>query len=100
MKLETSGAFLVGKLEGAKLTEKDREALLALGNEELEEEITGMMDEADAVAVPTVLFGVCAVEEGAKVNGVDTGSELVKEKLTGKGRCFPYIATCGTALEN
>lgn len=100
MKIRQEGAFLVGTLEGAKLSEKDRQALLAMGNEDLEDEIMEMMDEADAVAAPCVLFGVCAVSEDACVNGVDTHSELVREKLAGRGRCFPYIVTCGTALEN
>ena len=34
MKIRQEGAFLVGTLEGAKLSEKDRQALLAMGNED------------------------------------------------------------------
>ena len=99
MKLRTEGAFLVATLEGAKLTEKDRQALLAMGNEELEDEILEMLDEADAIACPAALFGVCAVAPDASINGVDTHSQLVAEKLSGRSRCFPYIVTCGSALE-
>ena len=33
------------------------------------------------------------------INGVDTHSQLVAEKLSGRSRCFPYIVTCGSALE-
>ena len=99
MKIRQEGAFLVGSLEGAKLGEKDRQTLLAMGNEDLEDEIMEMMDEADAVAAPCALFGVCPVGENGTVNGVDTHSSLVAEKLAGKGRCFPYIVTCGKELE-
>lgn len=93
--------FFTAALESDTLTGKDREALLKLAkeDEDLEEELTAMMDEADTIARPTALFAVCSVEEGACVNGVSIPSDLVVEKLTGKSRCFPYIATCGPDLE-
>lgn len=101
MNVKQAGAFLVGTPEKAVLSEKDREALLKLAkeDEDLEEELTELMDEADSIARPVVLFGVCAVEGTGKVGGVETGSALVAEKLAGKGRAFPYIVTCGAELE-
>lgn len=99
MKITHKGPFLVAALEGAVLTEKDREALLKLTNEELEDELLELMDSAGKIARPTALFAVCAVDENAAVNGVGIPSELVKEKLGGRSRCFPYIATCGAELE-
>ena len=98
MIIETAGSFLVGRLEQPKLSEKDRQALLALANEETEEELLDLLDEADAVADPLALFCVCPVENG-KVNGIDTSSQLVLERLQDKGRAFPYIVTCGPKLE-
>jgi len=98
MIIETAGSFLVGRLEQPKLSEKDRQALLALANEETEEELLDLLDEADTVADPLALFCVSPVEEG-RVGGVETGSQLVRERLCGKGRAFPYIVTCGPRLE-
>lgn len=92
-------AFLIASMEGDLLTEKDRDALLKLANEELEEELLEMMDGADRIARPAALFGVCPVDETAAVSGFSLASELVVEKLSGKSRCFPYIATCGPELE-
>lgn len=101
MTITQKGPFLVASLEGDVLTEKDREALLKFANEDedLEEELCSLMDEADKIARPVALFGVCEVAENACVNGIFIPSDLVVEKLTGKNRCFPYIATCGTELE-
>ena len=98
MTVDNAGAFLVGRLEQPELSEKDRQALLALANEETEEELLDLLDEADATADPLALFCVCPVEDG-KVNGVETGSALVRERLCGKVRAFPYIVTCGPKLE-
>lgn len=99
MKIQTSGNFLLGILEDAKLTESDRAALLAMTNEDTEEELLELMEEADRFAEPLVWFGVCPVEGEGLVNGVSTGSQLVEERLKEKRRAFPYIATCGPMLE-
>jgi len=99
MIIETKGNYFVAALEGARLSEKDRADLLALGNEDLEEEILEMMDQANTLARPTALFCVSPVAADGSINGVFTGSALVRERLSGRSRCFPYIASCGTALE-
>lgn len=98
MIVETAGSFLIGRLEQPRLSPKDRQALLALANEETEEELIELMDEAEAVADPLALYGVCPVDEG-RVGGVDTGSDMVASRLRGKSRAFPYIVTCGPGLE-
>ena len=101
MNITQKGHFLVAALEGDTLSEKDRAALLKFANEDedLEEELTALMDAADKIACPVALFGVCPVEENATVNGISIPSALAVEKLEGKNRCFPYIATCGPELE-
>ena len=98
MIIESAGSFLVGRLERARLSGKDRQALLALANEETEEELIDLMDEADSIADPLALYSVCPVEEG-RVGGVDTFSEMVVSRLQDKVRAFPYIVTCGPKLE-
>ena len=101
MVITKKGAFLEAALEGDILSEKDREVLLKFANEDedLEEELTALMDEADKIARPVALFSVCSVEENAVVNGVRIPSDLAVEKLSGRSRSFPYIATCGRELE-
>ena len=99
MKIRTIGDFLVIVPENARLTEKDRESLMALANEELEDELNELMDEADSIAAPVALFGICSVEDGGIVNGITVGSSLVEEKLAGKRRAIPYITSCGRELE-
>lgn len=101
MVITKKGAFQEAALEGDILSEKDREVLLKFANEDedLEEELTALMDEADKIARPVALFGVCSVEENAVVNGVRIPSDLAVEKLSGRSRSFPYIATCGRELE-
>lgn len=98
MIIENAGSFLVGRLEAPRLSGKDRQALLALANEETAEELIDLMDEADSIADPLALYSVSPVEEGC-VGGVDTGSEMVLSRLQGKVRAFPYIVTCGPKLE-
>lgn len=99
MTILEKGAFQVAALEGDVLTEKDREALLKLTNEDWEDELMELMDEADRIARPVALFAVCSVDENAAVNDVTIPSDMVVEKLRDKNRCFPYIATCGPELE-
>ena len=101
MTITERNGFFQCALDGDLLTAKDRDALLkfAKEDEDLEEELTALMDEADKIARPVALFGVCPVEDNAVVNGVSIPSDLVAEKLNGKSRCFPYICTCGPELE-
>lgn len=99
MTIQSKGDFLLMTLEDARLTPQDRQSLLAMTNEDTQDELVELMDEADGIAAPVVLFGVCPVDPQGCVNGVDTGSQMVAQRLQGKGRAFPYIATCGPRLE-
>lgn len=103
MIITSIGRYMVAALKDPKLSDTEREELLAMANEELEEELADMLDEAAAVAAPCVLYGVCAVTNASAdsitINGVDVSNPLVAEKLGEKNRCFPYICTCGAALE-
>ena len=98
------GSFFKGSLKDAKLSKEDRDRILKMGNDELEEELCDMIDEADQIADPMVLFDVCAVKNNnennsIEINGIMVDNAFVVEKLGDKKRCFPYICTCGLALE-
>ena len=102
MKIIETGAFLVGHLEARTVSDKDRSKLLTLANEEFADELADMIDEAIPLADPVVLFGISPVtvdQEQVRVNGIIIPSGLAFDKLSGKNRCFPYICTCGSALE-
>jgi len=99
MKLIQNDGSFVAVLEGDTLTEKDKKELLKLTNEDWEDELVDLMEEAEQIARPAALFAVCGVDENSAVNGITISSAMVQEKLRGKSRCFPYIATCGPELE-
>ena len=103
MKIAAVGNFWTGRLEDTALSAQSREKLMAMTNDEFADELADMLEEAQTVADPVVLFGVCGTktaEDGmVTVNGVTIRSSLAAEKLGGRGRCFPYIASCGKALE-
>ena len=102
MKIDTFGSFFVGRLEDRSVPEKDRAKLMSLANEEFADELSDMLDESLPIADPVVLFGVCPVDadtQQVSVNGVVIPSDLAFDKLKDKKRCFSYICTCGTALE-
>ena len=102
MKLTEVNSFFIGRLSDRSVPEKDRIKLMSLANDEFAEELADMLDEAFPLADPVVLFGVCPVASDTQlvsVNGVVIPSGLAFEKLKDKNRCFPYICTCGTALE-
>ena len=95
--------FLIGRLHDRMLSEKEQIKLIAMANDETVEELMNLIEEAQSLADPIVLFGVCSVTRDAggtvRVNEVPIESVLVEEKLFDKNLCFPYIASCGTALE-
>lgn len=102
MIITNTGSFFVGHLEDRSVPEKDRAKLMSLANEEFADELADMLEEAFPIADPVVLFGVCPVASDAQqvsVNGIVIPSDLAYDKLKDKKRCFPYICTCGTALE-
>jgi len=104
MKTTAVGNFWIGRLDDVALPAQGREKLMAMTNDEFAEELADMLEEAQAVANPVILFGVCgteSTEEGTvAVNGVTIRSSLAAEKLGGRSRCFPYVASCGRELED
>lgn len=103
MKIFEAGSFFVGHLEDRTVSEKDRVKLMGLANDEFADELADMIDEALPLADPVVLFGVCPVSADSgqvRVNNVVIPSDLAFHKLSSKNRCFPYICTCGRALED
>lgn len=103
MKIVDAGAFFVGHLEDRSIPERDRSKLMSLANEEFADELADMIDESLPLADPVVLFGVSPVDTNngqVLVNGITVPSDLAFEKLSNKKRCFPYICTCGGALED
>ena len=102
MKIVETGAYYVGHLEDRSVPENDRAKLMGLANEEFEDELADMLEEALSIADPVVLFDISPVstkDDKVLVNGVHIPSDLVFEKLKDKNRCFPYICTCCSALE-
>lgn len=94
MNIIKAGDFQIGRLEDAALSPKDRAALSAMANEETAEELADMLAEADSLAEPAVLFGVCPVEtrESVRIGELPVDVPLVEEKLRGK---IPVLSLCG-----
>lgn len=104
MIIREENGFFFGSQESTTLTEAQRKKLLALANEETAEELADLIAEAEAVAEPLALFTVSPVTEvgeaSVKIGDITVESAWVAGKLGGKARCFPYIVTCGKALED
>lgn len=84
------------------LTDPMRERLFTMTNEETRGELEAVLCMAEKIAAPTVLFAVSPMRQtpdGLYVGGVRVDAEPVTERLGGKQRCFPFLATCGEALE-
>ena len=62
MKIAAAGNFWVGRLEDAALTDEGRAKLEAMTNDEFADELADMLEEAQQIAVPVVLFGICQAE--------------------------------------
>lgn len=102
MKAKEINGFFLADAEELTLTDKERQILLRQCNEETQDEFSDMIEEAGQIAAPQVLFAVSGIEmqgESAVVSGVPIASKLAAEKLGKKHRCFPYVMSCGAALE-
>jgi hypothetical protein len=62
-----------------------------------------LVREAEAIARPKALCGVAYIEERAEdhvvVDGVQFSSRVLAVNLSPVNRVFPYLATCGTELD-
>jgi len=103
MQLSRNDKFYIGTLEDSLLTHAERKKLLSEYGEDLEEEITEMMERAEKAAVPKVIFGVLPIEARGEnyvtIAGVTIVSPLMRKNFDTINRVFPYVATCGTELE-
>ncbi|MDD4773076.1 MAG: vitamin B12 dependent-methionine synthase activation domain-containing protein [Eubacteriales bacterium] len=90
-------------LDDTILGEKDRSGLIAKAGEDNLDEITDMFNQAQSAARPLALYSVLPVEKtdgnSVTINGVTIKSQLMRNNFDGVNRVFPYIATCGAALE-
>ncbi|MGI6776882.1 MAG: vitamin B12 dependent-methionine synthase activation domain-containing protein [Acetivibrionales bacterium] len=66
--------------------------------------IKRMVDEAEAIARPKVLYKVAYIEskypDSVIIEGIKLTSRVMSVNLKDVHRVFPYVATCGTELEN
>ena len=62
-----------------------------------------MVSSAEAVASPKALCGVAYIEDRTEnsvvIDGIDFSSRILAVNLAPVNRVFPYIATCGTELD-
>lgn len=90
-------------LDDFKLTEKERGLQIEKAGEDNADEVAEMLDSAEKAARPFALFSVMPVDqkyEGSVViNGITIKSELMRSNFDSVYRVFPYIATCGSSIE-
>jgi hypothetical protein len=90
-------------LDSTILSEKEREALIIKAGEDYGDEITGMLEAAVKIARPFALYSVLPITEKCEksviINGIEIKSGLMRENFDKINRVFPYIVTCGLALE-
>lgn len=91
-------------LDDFSLTEKERDRLITVAGTDNSDEICGMLDSAAAAARPFALYAVLPIDEktenGVVINGVTIKSPLMRTNFDRVNRVFPYIVTCGPALED
>lgn len=103
MQITQHGLWQKATLRPGPLPDESKSKLLTLVNEETEEEFEELLEEAAAIAEPMAWFCVSSVESvdesAAIIGGVRVESPLVAKKLGPVRRCFPYVISCGPALE-
>lgn len=66
------------------------------------EELFSLFEAVSKIARPKAIYAVAAVEEAEdcfKIDDILIENKFVKLKLEGKKRVFPYVATCGTEIQ-
>jgi hypothetical protein len=85
------------------LTDKERETLIVRAGEEFSGEISVMLESAACIAHPFAVYAVLPItekrENSVLINGIEIKSGLMRSNFDNINRVFPYIATCGPALE-
>ena len=73
-------------------------------SEEDRTDIAAMLQAAEAVANPKALYGPALLtekdEDSVTVEGIRLCSPLIRENLDKTSRIVPFVATCGTELED
>jgi hypothetical protein len=81
----------------------DEAAFLRLTHLEHTREVRGLLDRAAAAARPKAAYKVCCIgergEDRVRIEGQEFRSEVLARNLAEVERVFPYVATCGTELE-
>ena len=66
-------------------------------------ELRGLVHDAEAIARPKALCGIAYIDERGDdfvvIDGIRFSSRVLAVKLKDTHRVFPYLATCGTELE-
>jgi len=66
-------------------------------------EFGDLLTEAAGIARPKAIYKLSTVEENdgdsVKIDGLRVDSRVVKINLNGRGRVFPFVATCGSEIE-
>jgi hypothetical protein len=90
-------------LDDLSLTDADRKTLTDRAGDDNADEVCTMLDAAEKVARPLAVYAVLAIDEkrtdSVVINGVEIKSALMRENFDSVNRVFPYVATCGPALE-
>ena len=81
----------------------DEAAFLRLTHLQHTAEVRGLLDRVAAAARPKAAYKVCYIGERAadrvRIEGQEFRSEVLARNLEQVERVFPYVATCGTELE-
>ncbi|MBO5273592.1 MAG: vitamin B12 dependent methionine synthase [Clostridia bacterium] len=95
--------FLVFAAPNARLSEEEVKEIIERCGEELEDEVTELVETAAEIAAPKTLYGVLPIdardEKGVTIGGIYIKSELMSRNFFPVSRVFPYISTCGVELE-
>jgi len=102
--IENYRDFYILTLDDTALSEKEQELVRNAGTEDDIDEINELLQSAQKIANPKALYGVVPVTvsgtERVCVGGVEITCALMHENFKTLSRVFPYIASCGTELEN
>lgn len=68
------------------------------------EDIQELVEKVEAVARPKAIYDLCYIdsknEDGVEIAGAKFASRILRVNLDEVERVFPYIATCGTEVED
>lgn len=86
----------------APLSGLERERLIKFAGEDNADELSDMLNSAEAVAAPKAIYNIYPCEpldDGVKIAGVEIKSQLMRDNFKPVKRVFPYLCSCGSELE-